>query len=209
MTGLSAAWRARSLSPNVEITVIEKERALGGKIQTESREGFLLEAGADGFLSRKPAGMGLCKELGITDMLRAQAARKGRSFVMRAHKLHPLPEGFSGLVPANMEALKETQLLSEEGKRRVMQEPSIPARRDLEDEAVSHFMIRRFGKEVFEALIEPLLAGIYAGDADVLSLNATFPHLRELELRHGSVLAGLRPPTPSGSGFPHVWQRNG
>lgn len=198
MTGLSAAWRARSLSPNVEITVIEKERALGGKIQTESREGFLLEAGADGFLSRKPAGMGLCKELGITDMLRAQAARKGRSFVMRAHKLHPLPEGFSGLVPANMEALKETQLLSEEGKRRVMQEPSIPARRDLEDEAVSHFMIRRFGKEVFEALIEPLLAGIYAGDADVLSLNATFPHLRELELRHGSVLAGLRPPTPSG-----------
>ena len=197
IAGLSAAWRARSLSNNIEITVVEKQRVLGGKIRTETRDGFLLESGADGFLSRKSAGTGLCTELGIVGLLRGQVARRNRSFLMRSHKLHSLPEGFSGLVPANMEALQETQLLSEEGKRRVMEEPSIPARRDVSDEAVSHFMIRRFGKEAFDALIEPLVAGIYAGNADGLSLNATFPSLRELELRHGSVLAGLRAATPS------------
>jgi protoporphyrinogen/coproporphyrinogen III oxidase len=197
MAGLSAAWRARSLSNDVEITVVDKERVLGGKIRTETCDGFLLESGADGFLSRKSAGTELCTELGILDLLRGQAVRGNRSFVRRSHKLYPLPEGFSGLVPANMEALLETPLLSEEGKRRAMQEPSIPARLDVADEAVSHFMIRRFGKEAFDALIEPLLAGIYAGNADGLSLNATFPSLRELELRHGSVLAGLPAPMPS------------
>jgi len=197
ITGLSAAWRGRSLSKSAQITVVEKAPSLGGKIQTEADGGFILEAGADGFLSRKPAGMDLCRELGITDLLRGQTPRKRRSFVTRSHALHPIPEGFSGLVPANLQALQETKVLSEEGKQRAMEEPTIPARRDPGDESVSQFMTRRFGKEAFEALLEPLLAGIYAGNADSLSLNATFPQLRELELRRGSVLGGLRPPTSS------------
>lgn len=198
ITGLSAAWRARSLSEATEITVVEKEPSLGGKIQTEARDGFLLEAGADGFLSRKPEGISLCGELGVSGLLRRQVARKSRSFVMRSHKLHPMPEGFSGLVPTNLQALKETQLLSEEGKRRAMQEPSIPARADPGDESIAQFMTRRFGREAFEVLIEPLLAGIYAGDSGFLSLNATFPNLKELEMRHGSVLGGMRAPVHSG-----------
>ncbi len=198
ITGLAAAWRARSLSRTTEITVVEKERSLGGKIQTESLGGFVLEAGADGFLSRKPAGVGLCGELGVSGLLRGQIARKGRSFVMRRHQLHAMPEGFSGLVPTDLDALKETRLLSEEGKRRAMEEPSIPARAGPGDESIAQFMTRRFGKEAFEVLIEPLLAGIYAGDSGSLSLNATFPNLRELELRHGSVLGGSRAPAPSG-----------
>ena len=192
ITGLSAAWRARSLSEPVEVTLLEKERRLGGKILTEHRDGFVLEAGADGFLSRKPAGMGLCEELGITGLLRGQVSRKGRSFVMRSHELHPMPEGFSGMVPENLQALQDTQLLSREGKLRAMEEVSIPARTEAADESVSRFMTRRFGSEVFDALIEPLLAGIYAGDAACLSMEATFPKLRELERRYGSILKGLR-----------------
>jgi oxygen-dependent protoporphyrinogen oxidase len=179
------------------MTLVEKQHTIGGKIQTVSQGGFLLEAGADGFLSRKPAGVGLCRELGIASALRGQMERRKRSFVMRSHKLYPLPEGFSGLVPANLEALKETQLLSEEGKTRAMSEPAIPARLDDSDESVSTFMTRRFGKEAFERLIEPLCAGIYAGDADALSMTAAFPNLRELELRQGSVLTALRAPPPS------------
>ena len=192
IAGLAAAWRARSLSENGEVTVLEKDARLGGKILTERRDGFVLDAGADGFLSRKPAGVGLCEELGITELLRGQVPRTNRSFVMRAHKLHPLPQGFSGLVPANLQALQETPLLSAAGKLKAMEEPSVPPRRDPGDESVSQFMTRRFGSEAFEALIEPLLAGIYAGDASCLSMEATFPNLRELEQRQGSVLAGLR-----------------
>ncbi len=192
IAGLSAARRARSLSEEVEVTVLEREARLGGKILTEHQGGFVLDAGADGFLSRKPAGVGLCEELGITAMLRGQVPRTSRSFVMRAHKLHPLPQGFSGLVPANLQALQDTPLLSEAGKLKAMEEPSVPPRRDRGDESVSQFMTRRFGSEAFEALIEPLLAGIYAGDASCLSMVATFPNLRELEQRQGSLLAGLQ-----------------
>jgi protoporphyrinogen/coproporphyrinogen III oxidase len=126
-------------------------------------------------------------------------ARKTRSFVMRNHRLHQLPEGLSAMVPADLKALEETELLSDAGKRRVMEELSIPAGPGAEDESVSEFMTRRFGREAFEILIEPLLAGIYAGDAARLSLKATFPRLRELEQSRGSVLAGLRsrPPNPA------------
>ena len=146
ITGLSAAWRAQTLSKTTEITVLEKGHRFGGKILTEHRDGFVLEAGADGFLARKPAGIDLCYELGIKDLLREQVPRQSRSFVMRGHKLHPLPEGFSGLVPTNLQALIETPLLSEAGKRRALEESAIPARRDEQDESVSQFMTRRFGK---------------------------------------------------------------
>lgn len=197
ISGLAAAWRARSLSKTVEITLLEKEDRLGGKILTESRDGFLLEAGADGFLSRKRGGIDLCNELGISSLLRGQVKRNVRSFVMQKHGLHTLPDGFTGLVPGNLHALEETALLSEAGKLRGMQEPSVPPRADKGDESVSRFMTRRFGKEVFETLIEPLLAGIYAGDADCLSMKATLPRLLELEWRNGSVLRGLSVPAPA------------
>jgi oxygen-dependent protoporphyrinogen oxidase len=197
ITGLSAAWRARSLSKNVQITLIEKEPVLGGKIQTEARDGFVLEAGADGFLSRKAAGMELCRQLGVMGLVRGQIPRRRRSFVMRARELHPLPEGFSGLVPSNGEALEGLRLLSEPGKLRLMQEPTIPARVDPTEESVQQFMTRRFGKEAFDSLIEPLLAGIFAGDASSLSLDAAFPNLRELERRHGSVMSAPRQPASS------------
>jgi oxygen-dependent protoporphyrinogen oxidase len=190
ITGLSAAWRAQTLSKTTEITVLEKGHRFGGKILTEHRDGFVLEAGADGFLARKPAGIDLCYELGIKDLLREQVPRQSRSFVMRGHKLHPLPEGFSGLVPTNLQALIETPLLSEAGKRRALEESAIPARRDEQDESVSQFMTRRFGKEVFDALIEPLLAGIHAGDASCISMKAAFPHLRDLERRQASPIHG-------------------
>jgi len=198
IAGLSAAWRARRLSPDIEITLIEKEPTLGGKIRTEQTDGLVLEAGADAFLSRKPAALELCRELEIMDLLRGQIPRVKRSFVMKAHNLHSLPEGFSGLVPANADALKKTSLLSEEGRLRAMKEPSIPARLDPSDESVEQFMSRRFGKEAFDALIEPLLSGIFAGDAAALSLNATFPNLRELEQKQGSVMSGPRIPDKPG-----------
>jgi len=198
ITGLSAAWLARRLSREVEITLVEKEPTLGGKIQTEMKDGLVLEAGPDAFLSRKPAGLELCRELGVMDLLRGQIPRVKRSFVMKSHQLHALPEGFSGLVPATMGALRDTQLLSEEGRRRAMQEPAVPARMDSSDESVEQFMARRFGKEAFDALIEPLLAGIFAGDASALSLNATFPNLRDLERKRGSVMSGPRIPDKPG-----------
>ena len=103
------------------------------------------------------------------------------------HALSPLPDGFSGMVPMDTAALAVSPLLSEAGKRRAMEEPSMPAWTGGDDESVASFMVRRFGEEAFQLFVEPLVGGIHAGDASLLSLEATSPHLRRLEKSRGSI----------------------
>ncbi len=191
ITGLSAAYRLQQVSPQTEITLLEREERLGGKIWSEQRNGFVIEAGPDSFLSSKPRGMGLCAELGLAGRLHGTNDQMRRSFVMRGGTLFPIPEGLSGLVPARLEPILESRLFSSEGKQRFLQERSIPAGGPEGDESLAGFMTRRFGQEMYARLIEPLMAGIYAGDGRELSLAATFPHLRALELKYGSLLRGL------------------
>ena len=197
IAGLSAAWHARALDPRAEVTLVEKDTRLGGKVRTDEIDGFILEAGPDSFLSRKPAVIRLSEELGIADRLVARVPRAGGSFVAHRHTLYPLPEGFSGMVPSNLDSLAAHPLLSEEGKLRVLREPTIPPGPGREDESIASFMTRRYGEEVFRLLIEPMVSGIYAGDASELSLEATFPALRALELRQGSLSrSGSGPASP-------------
>ncbi len=202
IAGLSAAWAARRSDPSVNVTLVERDTRLGGKVRSDTVDGFLLEAGPDGFLSRKPAAVRLARELGITDQLIPRTPRAVPAFVMHEHALHPLPEGFSGMVPANLDALSRSALLSEQGRRRAAQEASIPAATSMDDESVAAFMRRRYGEEAFQLLIEPLVSGIYAADAERLSLAATIPHLRALELEYGSVSAALMKAPPSANGLP-------
>ncbi len=196
ISGLAAAWAARRATSEVAITLLERDARPGGKIRTDSVDGFLLEQGPDSFLSRKLAGVRLAKELGIDGRLLARTPRSVPAFVMRAHALHPLPQGFSGMVPTDLRALSESTILSEAGKRRALQEPSIQAYPADAEPSVAQFMRGRFGGEAFDLLIEPLVSGIYAADADQLSLAATFPQLRALEQRHGSLTAALRDRRP-------------
>lgn len=191
LAGLTAAYRLRRLAPNLLLALVEGDRRLGGKILTEQADGFVVEGGADSFLSRKPAGLALCEELGLAGRLHGRDPRHAATFVKFQGALHTLPEGFSGLVPTNLQALMESALLSPAGRARLAQEPEQPSRPAQSDEALAAFFTRRLGQEAFERLVEPLLAGIYAGDAAQLSLLATFPHLRQLELEHGSLLGGL------------------
>jgi len=204
ITGLAAAYRAQRLlekprlaGDDFEITLLEREGRLGGKILTEQEDGFLLEGAADSFLTRKPSALALCEELGVAQRLVGQLPQPIRSFVMHRHELYPLPEGFSGMVPTNLDALLASPLLSQAAKHRVQMEPTIPPDGPSGDESIAHFMARRLGPEVFELLVEPLLSGIYAGDASILSLMATFPRLREIERRSGSLLKGLAAEQPA------------
>ncbi|MGH2537624.1 MAG: protoporphyrinogen oxidase [Candidatus Promineifilaceae bacterium] len=200
LAGLTAAYRLGCLAPHLGLALVERGRRLGGKILTERPDGFVVEGGADSFLSRKPAGLALCEELGLTGRLHGRDPRHAATFVKFQGALHPLPEGFSGLAPANLEALAESDLLSPAGRARLAQEPEQPPWPAQSDESLAAFFSRRLGREAFERLVEPLLAGIYAGDASQLSLLATFPHLRQLELEHGSLLAGLAAGREAGSG---------
>ncbi len=197
IAGLAAARRLESLSPKTHVVLVEKDDVLGGKIRTEHVDGFVVEAAPDSFLTRKERGVGLCEELGLGDELIARRPEHRGSFVRRGNELHPLPEGLTGMIPTSLEALETSELLSAAGKARFAAEPDVAPRSAADDESVAGFVSRRFGREAYDALVEPLMTGIYGGDGEQLSLRATFPQLRAIELEHGSVLRGLSAPPVS------------
>jgi protoporphyrinogen/coproporphyrinogen III oxidase len=192
IAGLAAARRLESLVPDAEVVLVERESRLGGKILTERVDGFVVEAAPDSFLSRKERGVGLCEELGLADELVGRRPENDRSFVRKGDELHPLPAGLTGVVPTDLDALAESPLLSDAGKARLAKEVDLPPAPPGADESIASFVSRRLGREAYDALVEPLMTGIYGGDGDLLSLEATFPNLRALELEHGSLVRGLR-----------------
>jgi protoporphyrinogen/coproporphyrinogen III oxidase len=197
IAGLAAARRLTQLLPDAQIVLVEREQRLGGKILTErTTDGFVIEGGADSFLSRKQRGVGLCEELGIE--LVGRRPENARSFVRRGKELHPLPEGLTGTIPTDLDALGSSTLLSADGKARVREEIDLPPAPPGDDESIASFVSRRLGREAYDAIVEPLMTGIYGGDGELLSLKATFPQLRTLELEYGSVIRGLeaQPHTP-------------
>jgi protoporphyrinogen/coproporphyrinogen III oxidase len=202
IAGLAAARALEGLLPEAEILLLERAGRVGGVLRTEHVNGFLVECGPDSFLSRKPRGVGLCEELGLGDELIGRRPEHARSFVRLGDELHPLPEGLTGLVPTDLDALERSTLLSPEGKRRLAAEADLPPAPSGEDESIASFVTRRLGREAYERLVEPLTTGIYGGDGEELSLRATFPQLRALELEHGSLLRGLRAQPPPGSTKP-------
>lgn len=195
IAGLAAAYRARH-SPDAEVVLLERGARLGGKIITDRIDGFVIEGGPDSFLSSKPRGVGLAEEVGLGTRLQGTIPTSRRTYVVHQGRLHDLPEGLSGLVPARLEPLLRSAIFSPEGKARLQNEYAIPPGTE-PDESLASFMSRRFGPEVYERLIEPLMAGIYAGDGSALSLAATFPQLQRLEREHGSLLTAMSASRPT------------
>jgi protoporphyrinogen/coproporphyrinogen III oxidase len=191
ISGLAAAYQIRQAAPGARVTLLEATDRLGGKILTERCNNFVIEAGPDSFLANKPRGVGLCQELGIAGDLQGVTPRQHRAFVLFRGRLHELPEGLTGLVPTRLGPLIRSTLLSPRGKARVALDYILPPRRANGDESLGAFICRRLGREAWERLVEPLMAGIYAADGDTLSLAATFPQLRDAERRHGGLIRGV------------------
>ncbi len=202
IAGLAAAHRLVDLLPDSRPLLVESGPRLGGKLRTEHVDGFVIEASADSFLSRKARGVGLCEELGLRGELVGRRPEYGRTFVRRGRELHPLPEGLTGMIPTNLGSLAESGLLSKEGRARLAEEVDIPPDTERGDESIASFVSRRLGAEAYSQLVEPLMTGIYGGDGERLSLQATFPQLRELELTHGSLLNGLGAQSASKPEYP-------
>ncbi len=191
IAGLAAAYRLTQTAPERAITLIEGDTRLGGKIVTERVDGFVIEGGPDTFLSLKPRGLGLCRELGLEDRLHGTNEKIRRTYVMRGGKLYELPEGLTGLIPSRFGPMARTSLISPVGKFRMGLDYFIPSRSPDGDESLAAFVERRLGHELYDRLIEPLMGGIYAGDGEELSLAATFPQLRQAELEHGGLIKGM------------------
>lgn len=203
ISGLSAALALQER--NVEVTLLEASARFGGPIHTVRTADLILDTGPDSFLSSKPGGVQLAERLGIADRLINTRPDGGGTFILHNGRLEPLPEGITLLVPTQFQQIAESPLLDRAGKLRLMADYFIPARRSDADESVASFMTRRVGRQAFENLAEPLLTGIFSGDATQLSILSTFPRLREVERRQGGLIRGAlaqRRSAGAGSGAP-------
>ncbi|QJD83768.1 protoporphyrinogen oxidase [Cohnella herbarum] len=196
LTGLSAAFYLLKLSKergeNIEVTVIEGSNRLGGRVNTLRRDGYVIERGPDSFLARKLPMIELARELGIAVELTGTNPLAKKTYISLDGRLHPMPEGLTLGIPSDQEKFMRTDLVSEEGKLRALEDLSMAPEDDQGDETVGDFLERRMGKEMVERIFEPLLAGIHAGDLYRLGLQATFPQFKQMVREHGSLIAGTK-----------------
>ena len=194
IAGLAAAYYLQKMAAGagvpLQLTVLEAGAYWGGKIVTERQDGFVVEGGPDTFLASKPWGVGLCHELGLGDRLHGTNPQHKNTYVLHHGRLRALPEGLMMMIPTRFGPMLRTGLLSWPAKARMGLDFFLPARALDGDESLGAFVSRRLGRAAYERLIEPLMSGIYAGDGDQLSLQSTFPYLREMELNHGGLVKG-------------------
>jgi protoporphyrinogen/coproporphyrinogen III oxidase len=195
LSGLAAAFRLQELKQagkfDGEFLLLEAGKRLGGVIQTVERDGFLLELGADAFLSEKKAAVDLAARLGIDDQLVPTNDENRRSFIVRDKKLRAVPAGFQLIAPADVPGFFASELVSQKGKIRLANERFLLPAKPQADETLASFVRRRFGNEALWRIAQPMIAGIYTANPEKLSLRATQPRFLELEQKYGSVIEGL------------------
>ena len=160
ISGLAAAHRVRERDPSCRVTVLEAADRLGGAVATERGQGFLVEWGADSFLTEKPWAMDLVRRLGIEDRLIRTRDEERRTFVVHGGTLHPLPEGFLMMAPTQLAPLIGSGLFTLRGKLRMALDLVLPRRRAASDESLDAFVRRRLGAEALERVAQPLVGGI-------------------------------------------------
>lgn len=203
ISGLTAAYRLRQLlGPSARLTIVEQSDQLGGKLRTVDLDGVPTDVGAEAFVLRNPAAVNLVDELGLTDRL--VHPERAAATIHAGGATVSLPKRTFLGVPAGADAVRD--VLSADGVARVAAESALPPLRlaDDEDVSVGTVLADRFGRELVDHLVEPLLGGVYAGRVDRLGLRATMPALVAKLAETGSLTAaagGLLPP-PNAAGTP-------
>lgn len=188
ITGLTTAYRLREALPDAAITLIEGDDRLGGKIKASPFAGIAsLDEGADAFLTRVPSAMKLVADLGLTEQLTSPAI--GAAFVWW-NGMYSIPEGLMLGVPTDLAKLARTDLLTRSGKFRAALEPILPAT-GVGADSVGRLIRKRFGKQVHERLVDPLVGSIYAADTDRFALTGV-PQIFDLANNNRSLLLGAR-----------------
>lgn len=195
IAGLSAA---RDLvAAGHDVVVLESSTRVGGKLRRDQVAGVTVDVGAEAMLNRRPEGVDLARELGLP----IEHPTVASSRIWTRGELRPLPRSLMG-VPLDVRELEYSGVLSREGLARVREEPTLWPERIDDDISVGELVDRRFGPEVTDRLVEPLLGGVYAGHARLISARASVPQLVTYASR-GSILeqAAAIPTTYSGPVF--------
>ena len=187
LSGLCTAYYLVDLlsdaGKEAEILLLEADGVPGGKMRTIRQDGFHMEWGPNGFLTNKPHGMELVKELGIEGRLARSSDLARKRFIFSGGTLHRLPE--------TPPAFFRSKLLSLSGRIRILWEPFAAGPPRGVDESLGDFARRRLGPEALEKLIDPMVTGIFAGDPDKMSLRSCFPVIHDLEQAHGGLVRGM------------------
>ncbi|MFF3322670.1 protoporphyrinogen oxidase [Streptomyces sp. NPDC002889] len=186
IAGLAAAHRL--LASGARVTLLEATDRLGGKLQAGEIEGAPVDLGAESMLARRPEGVELARAVGLGDRLQPPAVAAATVWTRDA--LRPMPKGHVMGVPGTAQAL--AGLLSAEGIARIERERDLAPAEIGDDVAVGVHVAERLGREVVDRLVEPLLGGVYAGDAYRISMRAAVPQLFEAARTHASLLEGVR-----------------
>jgi oxygen-dependent protoporphyrinogen oxidase len=194
IAGLAAAYeleKARAAGAPMEYTLFESRDRLGGVLASETFDGVVLERGPDSFLSEKPAGAELCRELGLGGELTPSNDANRKTYIVVRNRLVPLPDGLMFLIPTKLVPTALSGLFSPMTKIRMGLELLHPPRPSGKDESVASLVERHFGREAVDRLADPLLSGIYGGDATQLSARTVLPKLVEMEEMYGSLTRGM------------------
>nr|WP_256251934.1 protoporphyrinogen oxidase [Streptomyces sp. yr375] len=186
IAGLAAAHRL--LERGARVTVLEASERVGGKLLPGEIAGVRVDFGAESMLARRPEAIALAREVGLTDRLRTPATATASIWTRGA--LRPMPKGHVMGVPGTAAAL--SGVLSDEGLARIERDADLPRTEVGEDVAVGEYVAARLGREVVDRLIEPLLGGVYAGDAYRISMRSAVPQLFQAVRTHTSLTEAVR-----------------
>ncbi|MGA8492378.1 MAG: protoporphyrinogen oxidase [Terriglobales bacterium] len=190
ISGLSAAFtleKRRQAGASLEYAVFESSPHLGGVLVTERVDGCLVEAGPDSFLTEKPWASELCREIGLGDQLIGSNDADRVTYILAKGKLEVIPDGLMFMVPTKLTPTVLSPLFSARTKLQMAREWFHPPRKADADESVASFVERHYGPEMVDRLADPLLSGVYGGEAAQLSVRAVLPRFAEMEATYGSL----------------------
>lgn len=192
ITGLCTMYyliRQAKESESVRYILAEKNPDLGGKMYSVEEKGFIMETGADSIVARHPGVLELISDLDFESELVYNET--GVSYIHTNNELHAIPAGSTFGIPMSIESLKASTLISEEGKKRVLEDSDIPNTSFTKESSIGEFLEYFLGKEIVEKQIAPVLAGVYSGDLYQLSLASTLPYLVDYKNEYGSIMKGF------------------
>src|ERR1700680_2066127 len=190
ISGLSVAFlleQQRLAGKQLEYVLFEASPRLGGVIFTERVDDCLVEAGPDSFLTEKPEASELCGELGIADQLVGSNDSQRKTYILVNGRLIAMPDGLAFMIPTKILPAALSPLFSLRTKLRMAREWFHAPVEIKDDESVASFVERHYGKEMVDRLADPLLSGVYGGDATQLSVKAVLPRFAEMQARYGSL----------------------
>ena len=190
ISGLSAAYaleQQRRAGVPVEYSLYESSSRLGGVLVTDRVDGCLIEAGPDSFLTEKPWAADLCRQIGLGDQLIGSNDAERKTYILVNGRLVVMPDGLMFMVPTKILPVIFSPLFSAGTKLRMAREWFHPPHKADHDETVAAMVERHYGAEMVDRLADPLLSGVYGGEASQLSVRAVLPRFAEMEARHGSL----------------------